>query len=134
MSAKGDCWDNAVVESFFGTLKSELGDPIWETRMDARKQVFNYIEAWYNRHRRALDARLLKSIRVRITPSILSNYLSGKPGQAHFYIYDDKANTTNDPQLGHASTECRTLHETRTLKIMSQSMPRTVVIATGVPK
>jgi putative transposase len=52
MSAKGDCWDNAVVESFFGTLKSELGDPIWETRTEARKQVFNYIEAWYNRHRR----------------------------------------------------------------------------------
>ena len=32
MSRKGECWDNAVVESFFGTLKTELGDPIWESR------------------------------------------------------------------------------------------------------
>lgn len=52
MSAKADCWDNAVVESFFGTIKSELGDPIWDTRMEARNQAFNYIEAWYDRHRR----------------------------------------------------------------------------------
>ena len=52
MSAKGNCYDNAVVESFFGTLKCELGDPVWKTRMDARAQIFNYIETWYNRHRR----------------------------------------------------------------------------------
>ena len=52
MSGKGDCWDNSVVESFFGTLKSELGDPIWETRAAARDAVFEYIETWYNRKRR----------------------------------------------------------------------------------
>ena len=52
MSAKGDCWDNAVVESFFGTLKSELGDPVWPTRDAARSAIFNYIEAWYNSKRR----------------------------------------------------------------------------------
>jgi putative transposase len=52
MSAKGDCWDNAVVESFFGTLKSELGDPIWPTRDVARASIFNYIEGWYNSKRR----------------------------------------------------------------------------------
>ena len=45
MSAKGECWDNAVVESFFGTMKTELGDPIWETRAAARTEVFNFIEA-----------------------------------------------------------------------------------------
>jgi len=38
--------------SFFGTLKSELGDPIWETRTAARAAVFDYIEIWYNRQRR----------------------------------------------------------------------------------
>ena len=48
MSAKGDCWDNAVVESFFGTLKSELGDPVWLTRDAARAAIFKYIEGWYN--------------------------------------------------------------------------------------
>jgi transposase InsO family protein len=52
MSGKGECWDNAVVESFFGTMKSELGDPIWETRAAARAAVFDYIEIWYNRKRR----------------------------------------------------------------------------------
>ena len=52
MSRKGDCWDNAVVESFFGTLKTELGDPIWPTRNAARSAVFNYIEGWYNQRRR----------------------------------------------------------------------------------
>ena len=44
-------WDNAVVESFFGTMKSELGDPIWESRIAARDAIFDYIETWYNRKR-----------------------------------------------------------------------------------
>ena len=52
MSGKGDCWDNSVVESFFGTLKSELGDTILETRVAAHDAVFDYIETWYNRKRR----------------------------------------------------------------------------------
>jgi len=52
MSRKGDCWDNAVVESFFGTMKTELGDPIWESRAAARQAIFDYIEIWYNRRRR----------------------------------------------------------------------------------
>ncbi len=52
MSRKAECWDNAPVESFFGTLKTELGDPIWETRAVARAAIFEYIETWYNRKRR----------------------------------------------------------------------------------
>lgn len=52
MSGKGECWDNAVVESFFGTMKSELGDKIWESRAAARDAVFDYIETWYNCKRR----------------------------------------------------------------------------------
>ncbi len=52
MSGKGDCWDNAVVESFLGTMKCELRDPIWESRAAARDAVFDYIETWYNRKRR----------------------------------------------------------------------------------
>lgn len=52
MSGTGDCWDNAVVESFFGTLKTELGDPVWETRAEARAEIFEYIEIWYNARRR----------------------------------------------------------------------------------
>ena len=53
MSRKGDCWDNAVVESFFATLKLELlGDDIFEDQASAQKLVFEYIEAYYNRRRR----------------------------------------------------------------------------------
>jgi len=53
MSRKGDCWDNAVAESFFSTLKTELlGDAVFESRAAATRLVFEYIEAYYNRRRR----------------------------------------------------------------------------------
>ncbi len=53
MSRKGDCWDNAVAESFFATLKKELvNDAGWQTREVARAALFEYIEVWYNRERR----------------------------------------------------------------------------------
>ena len=52
MSRKGNCWDNAVVESFFSTLKRELDDRIYESRELARATLFEYIEIWYNRKRR----------------------------------------------------------------------------------
>jgi putative transposase len=53
MSRKGDCWDNAVAESFFATLKKELvNDAVWQTREEARAALFEYIEVWYNRERR----------------------------------------------------------------------------------
>ena len=51
MSRKGDCWDNAVVESFFATLKTELGDT-FSSRKAARAALFDYIEIFYNRQRR----------------------------------------------------------------------------------
>jgi transposase InsO family protein len=53
MSRKRDCWDNAVAESFFATLKLELKpDRPWSTRSEARTAIFEYIETWYNRERR----------------------------------------------------------------------------------
>ena len=53
MSNVGDCWDNAVAESFFATLKTELVERgVWRTREEARIALFEYIELWYNRHRR----------------------------------------------------------------------------------
>ena len=52
MSGKGDCWDNAVAESFFKTLKTELvDDSDFATRADARRAIFEFIEVWYNRQR-----------------------------------------------------------------------------------
>lgn len=52
MSRKGNCWDNAVTESFFATLKRELDDPIFDSRESARAIIFDFIEIWYNRKRR----------------------------------------------------------------------------------
>jgi putative transposase len=52
MSRRGDCYDNAVVESFFSTLKAELEEyDHYETRQQAQSELFDYIEVFYNRQR-----------------------------------------------------------------------------------
>ena len=52
MSRKGNCWDNAVAESFFASLKNELiHRRRWRTRAEVRNAVFEYIEVFYNRRR-----------------------------------------------------------------------------------
>ena len=53
MSGTGNCYDNAVVESFFGLLKRErVNRRYYSTRDEARQDVFDYIEVFYNRKRR----------------------------------------------------------------------------------
>lgn len=53
MSRRGNCWDNAVAESFFSSLKKErIKKRIYKTRELARADVFDYIEVFYNRQRR----------------------------------------------------------------------------------
>jgi putative transposase len=53
MSRRGDCWDNAVAESFFATLKGELvHNAAWATRAAARTELFAYLELFYNGQRR----------------------------------------------------------------------------------
>jgi putative transposase len=52
MSRKADCYDNAVAESFFSTLKNELAcGRVFESRDRARSEIFDYIEIFYNRQR-----------------------------------------------------------------------------------
>lgn len=52
MSRKGDCWDNAPMESFFGTLKTELVyHEHYKTRNQAKASIFDYVETFYNRVR-----------------------------------------------------------------------------------
>jgi len=52
MSRVGDCYDNAMAESFFATLKTELVDTCpWPTRQTARQAIFEWIEVFYNRQR-----------------------------------------------------------------------------------
>jgi putative transposase len=53
MSRKGNCWDNAAIESFFGSLKVEcVGSTIYPSYEQARLTLFEYLEVYYNRQRR----------------------------------------------------------------------------------
>ncbi len=52
MSGTGNCYDNALMESFFGTLKTECVTQRYPTRAGARRDIFAFIEVWYNRQRR----------------------------------------------------------------------------------
>ena len=52
MSRKGDPWDNAMMESFFGKLKIEWADYIYKNREEAEMDIFKYIETFYNPVRR----------------------------------------------------------------------------------
>ena len=53
MSGKGDCYDNALMESFFGTVKEEcVEQQTYQTRAEARQSVFEYLEVFYNRQRK----------------------------------------------------------------------------------
>jgi putative transposase len=51
MSRTGDCYDNAMMESFWGTLKAECAPTPFTTRAQARLAIFDYLEVWYNRQR-----------------------------------------------------------------------------------
>lgn len=52
MSRKGNCWDNAPMESFWSSMKTEMEQCVPRTRMEGRQRVFDYIEAFYNPRRR----------------------------------------------------------------------------------
>jgi putative transposase len=53
MSRKGNCWDNAAMESFFGSLKEEcVGNQVYPSHEQARQALFEYLEIYYNRQRR----------------------------------------------------------------------------------
>jgi putative transposase len=72
MSNKGDCWDNAPMESFFGTLKTEcLRHYRFKTRAEARRMTFEYIEVFYNRIRR--HAKLKNQIPAEFAKTYMQN-------------------------------------------------------------
>jgi transposase InsO family protein len=74
MSRKGDCWDNAPMESFFKTLKVELIYPKkqYQTREEAARSIFEYIEIYYNRQRihSALGYESPESFEAKLTNTI----------------------------------------------------------------
>ncbi len=72
MSRKGECLDNSVAESFFGSLKNELvHHEDYRTRSEARRSIFEYIEVFYNRRRRhaTLDYFTPVEIEERYAPN-----------------------------------------------------------------
>lgn len=86
MSGRGNCYDNATVESFFGTLKSELvNHAVYRTRQEAMTDIFFYIEGFYNRTRRHSALAYLSPANFEAThaESVLverGNFVSIKPG------------------------------------------------------
>ena len=81
MSRRGNCWDNAVVESFFKTLKTELqNDARFPSREEARAELFEYIEVFYNRRRLHSTLGYLSPAQYEENLPIL---VSTKPGQVH---------------------------------------------------
>lgn len=63
MSRKGDCWDNAVAESFFATIKRELvSKRLWLNHMTTRTGIHEYIEVFYNRKRKHSTNRNLSPV------------------------------------------------------------------------
>ena len=80
MGTVGDCFDNAMCESFFATLECEfLNRRHFKTRVEARIAVFDFIEGWYNPHRRhsALDYR--SPINYERSHSAQADYRSPTP-------------------------------------------------------
>ena len=64
MGSRGDCWDNAVAETFFATLKKELVHRrSWPEREELRREVFDYIEIFYNATRRHSTLGMLSPAR-----------------------------------------------------------------------
>ena len=63
MGSIGDCYDNSMIESFFGTLQLELLDrQKWVTRHELATAVFDWIETWYNPTRRHSQTRMLSPV------------------------------------------------------------------------
>jgi transposase InsO family protein len=79
MSRKGNCWDNAVVESFFGSMKLELGlDKVIGSREVTKAVVFEWIEVFYNRKRlhSSIDYKSPAAFEESWTQAQVPNFMS----------------------------------------------------------
>ena len=73
MGSTGVCWDNAVAETFFATLKKELiYRRTWPSREELRREVFDYIEAFYNPVRRHSTLGMLSPVNYEASASSLA--------------------------------------------------------------
>ena len=80
MGSVGDCYDNAMCESFFATLECELLDrSTFRCQAEARSQVFEFIEAWYNRRRRHSALGYRSPLQFELEESNACGKSCGKP-------------------------------------------------------
>ena len=81
MSRKGDCYDKAVIESFWSTLKAECATGVYASRSEARQSIFEYVEVWYNRQRRHSSIGYVspEAFEKRHFESNPESFVSGKP-------------------------------------------------------
>lgn len=83
MSRGGECWDNAAMESFFSTLKTErCARTVYRTREEARADVFDYIERFYNPFRKHSKLNYLSLVQFEQQRLKGLSKASGKPGEA----------------------------------------------------
>lgn len=68
MSRTGNCYDNAVMESFFATLKTECAATQFRCKAEARSAIFEYIEGWYNRQRLHSSLDYLSPVEFELSP------------------------------------------------------------------
>ncbi len=80
MSGKGDCYDNAVIESFNGTIKRELIDRVqWTSSDEVTRAVGEYIECWYNRYRLHSSLGYVSPVQFELQEELKRPSLPAKP-------------------------------------------------------
>lgn len=71
MGSVGDCFDNAMMESFWSRMQVELLDRRrWNTRIELANAIFEYLEIWHNRQRRHSSLGMLTPIQFENTPTV----------------------------------------------------------------
>ncbi|MDS0133553.1 transposase [Amycolatopsis sp. CM201R] len=83
MGRVGSCYDNAVAEAFFATLKTEIGVSIWRTRTQARQDVFTWLHYYNHTRLHSTNGHHTqpKSEPATVNPQLPENPVSASPGQ-----------------------------------------------------
>ena len=86
MSRKGNCWDNAPIESCFGTIKTEVvHQTCYPSKDAARHDLFGYIEGYYNRQRLHSVLGYITPMRQSDKPRNLVSKISGDPTHMNLF-------------------------------------------------
>ena len=107
MGSRGDCFDNAVLESFHASLKKDLiHRRSWPSKAEARTAVFGYIETFYNRRRR--DSRLGMRSPLATAPPVRTSSRTAR--RQHFGVADPQVAPAAVPVVLAGSREVREQH------------------------